>query len=76
MQNYVFVIDQNKQLLNPVSPARARELLSKQKAAVFRTYPFTIILKHTIYNHTNKPLIIKLDPGSKVTGIVIIDGKK
>ena len=75
MQNYVFVIDQNRQLLNPVSPARARELLTKQKAAVFRTYPFTIILKHTVYNPSTKPLTIKLDPGSKVTGIVILDGE-
>ncbi|NDJ25551.1 hypothetical protein GS682_28730 [Nostoc sp. B(2019)] len=36
MQNYVFVLDTNKQPLNPVSPKRARELLSKQKAAVFK----------------------------------------
>ncbi|WP_335219094.1 hypothetical protein [Nostoc sp.] len=26
MQNYVFVIDQNKQPLNPIAPKRAREL--------------------------------------------------
>ncbi|MEH1967731.1 MULTISPECIES: RRXRR domain-containing protein [unclassified Nostoc] len=42
MQNYVFVIDQNKQPLNPISAARARELLTKQKAAVFKMYPFCI----------------------------------
>ncbi|MEH2086693.1 RRXRR domain-containing protein [Nostoc sp.] len=39
MQNYVFVIDQNKEPLNPITPKRARELLTKQKAAVFRMYP-------------------------------------
>ena len=75
MQNYVFVIDQNKQALNPIPPARARELLTKQKAAVFRMYPFTIILKHVVGHPSPKPLIIKLDPGSKFTGIAILDGE-
>ncbi|AFY91156.1 RNA-guided endonuclease IscB [Chroococcidiopsis thermalis] len=75
MQNYVFVIDQNKQPLNLIPPARARELLTKQKAAVFRMYPFTIILKHAVANPLPKPLTIKIDPGSKVTGIAIFDGE-
>ena len=76
MQNYVFVIDQNKTPLNPVSPARARELLKKGKAAVFRLYPFTLILKHTVENSTLKPLTLKLDPGSRVSGIALLDGDK
>ncbi|BAY49300.1 hypothetical protein SAMD00079811_69290 [Scytonema sp. HK-05] len=76
MQNYVFVIDQNKQPLNPVSPARARELLTKQKAAVYRVYPFVIILKHVVDNPQSKPLTIKLDPGSRFTGIAILDQDK
>jgi len=76
MQNYVFVIDSNKQPLNPLSPSRARELLTKQKAAVFRMYPFTLILKHAVDNPNPKPLTIKLDPGSKVTGIAILDEDK
>jgi 5-methylcytosine-specific restriction endonuclease McrA len=75
MQNYVFVVDTNKQPLNPISPARARELLTKQKAAVFRMYPFTIILKHAVLNPAPKPLTIKLDPGSKVTGLAILEGE-
>ncbi len=41
----VFVIDKNKQALMPCHLARARELLRKGKAAVYRTFPFTIILK-------------------------------
>ncbi|MFK0734742.1 MAG: RNA-guided endonuclease IscB [Gloeotrichia echinulata HAB0833] len=76
MQNYVFVIDQNKQPLNPIAPKRARELLTKQKAAVFRMYPFCIILKHPVENPTPKSLTIKLDPGSKFTGIAILDDDK
>ncbi|MEH1852669.1 MAG: RNA-guided endonuclease IscB [Nostoc sp.] len=76
MQNYVFVIDQNKQPLNPIAPKRARELLTKQKAAVFRMYPFCIILKHPVENPQPLSLTIKLDPGSKFTGIAILDDDK
>ncbi|GAB1542033.1 hypothetical protein NUACC21_47060 [Scytonema sp. NUACC21] len=76
MQNYVFVIDQNKQPLNPISPARARELLTKQKAAVYRVYPFVIILKQAVDNSNPKPLTVKLDPGSRFTGIAILDQDK
>ncbi|MGF1504150.1 MAG: RRXRR domain-containing protein [Anaerolineae bacterium] len=41
----VLVVDKNKNPLMPTSPVRARQLLSKGKAAVFRRYPFTIILQ-------------------------------
>ena len=41
MSNFVFLIDANKTLMNPIHPAQARELLDKGKAAVFRLYPFT-----------------------------------
>ncbi|HAG80973.1 MAG TPA: HNH endonuclease, partial [Cyanobacteria bacterium UBA12227] len=75
MPNYVFVLDTNKQPLNPIPPARARELLTKQKAAVFRMYPFTVILKHAVHDPTPKPLTIKLDPGSKFTGIAVLEGE-
>ncbi|GET35425.1 RRXRR domain-containing protein [Microseira wollei] len=76
MQNYLFVVDQNFQPLNPVPPARARELLTKQKAAVFRMYPFTIIAKHAVLTPTPKPLTIKLDAGSRFTGMAIRDDNK
>lgn len=75
MQNYVFVVDTNKQQLNPVTPKQARKLLEKGKAAVFRQYPFTLILKTAIDNPTIRPLTLKLDPGSKVTGIALLDGE-
>ncbi|BAY42797.1 hypothetical protein SAMD00079811_03750 [Scytonema sp. HK-05] len=76
MQNYVFVIDKNKQPLNPIPPARARVLLTKGKAAVLRIYPFTLILKHVVDNSAPRPLVIKLDPGSRFTGIAILDQDK
>ncbi len=69
----VFVIDTNKKQLDAIHPAKARILLKKKKATVFRQYPFTIILKKTIESDFKpEPLRIKIDPGSKTTGIVII----
>ncbi|MFB2921640.1 MULTISPECIES: RNA-guided endonuclease IscB [Aerosakkonema] len=70
-QNYVFVIDTNKKPLTPCRPITARKLLSAGKAAVFRMFPFTIILKKEVAE-TPKPLTIKLDPGSKTTGIALL----
>ena len=72
MQNYVFVIDSNSLPLNPIPPARARELLTKGKAAVFKMYPFTIVLKTVIEKPSLKPYQLKIDPGSKVTGLAIV----
>lgn len=74
-QNYVFVIDTNKRQLNPITAKQARRLLEKGKAAVWRQYPFTLILKTAIDSPTIKPLTLKFDPGSKVTGIALIDGE-
>ncbi|MEM1391796.1 MAG: RNA-guided endonuclease IscB [Cyanobacteria bacterium P01_H01_bin.150] len=74
-QNYVFLIDTNKQRLNPVTPKQARRLLEKGKAAVYRMYPFTLILKTAIDDPTIKPLTLKIDPGSKFTGIALLEGE-
>ena len=41
---HVLVVDKNQKPLMPCRLARARILLDKGKAAVFRRYPFTIIL--------------------------------
>jgi len=67
----VFVLDKNKQPLMPCHPARAREMLKKGKAAVFRRYPFTIILKER-EGGAVQPLQTKIDPGSQTTGIALI----
>ncbi len=72
MSNYVFLIDQNKTPLNPIHPAKARKLLDSGKAAVFRRYPFTLVLKRVIENPNLYPLILKIDPGSKFTGIALV----
>ena len=67
----VFVLDKNKQPLMPCHSARARELLKKKKAAVFRLKPFTIILLERDGGN-KQPLELKFDPGSKVTGIALL----
>lgn len=71
MSNFVFVINAKKQPLNPIHPGQTRLLLDQGKAAVFRRYPFTIILKE---EKTEKPknIVLKLDPGSKTTGIALV----
>ena len=75
MQNYVFVVDTNKKRLNPIAPSRARKLLNKGKAAIWRLYPFTIILKYAVAETVLKPLTVKIDPGSKFTGIAVLEGQ-
>ncbi|MEG4289271.1 RNA-guided endonuclease IscB [Microcoleus sp. C2C3] len=71
MSNFVFVIDTNKRPLNPVHPGLARLLLTQRKAAVFRHFPFTIILK-TASAEITGPIQLKIDPGSKTTGIALL----
>ena len=67
----VFVLDNQKQPLMPCKPARARKLLRDGKAAVFRRFPFTIILKWRTGGET-QPVAINVDPGSKQTGVALI----
>ena len=69
----VFVLDTNKQPLNPIYPGRARMLLSQGKAAVFRRYPFTVILKDEVANPKIEPLRVKIDPGAKTTGLALVN---
>jgi 5-methylcytosine-specific restriction endonuclease McrA len=92
MSNFVFVVDTNRQPLSLCTAGMARSLLKAGKAAVFRRYPFTIILNKAVVTDPStdrsgqrlsrsveanpKPLELKLDPGSKVTGIAIKQGSK
>ena len=69
----IFVIDSEKRLLNPIHPAQARQLLRNKKAAVFRRYPFTIILKESRPDAPVSPLRLKIDPGAKYTGIALVN---
>jgi 5-methylcytosine-specific restriction endonuclease McrA len=69
----IFVVDTKKQPLNPVRPGHARLLLTQGKAAVLKRFPFTIVLKKAIDSPILEPLRIKIDPGSKTTGIAIMN---
>ena len=71
-------MDTKKNILAPCHPARAKELLDKGKAAVYRRYPFTIILKREIPKSEIKlpSLRIKIDPGSRITGLAILDNSE
>jgi hypothetical protein len=69
----VFVVDTNRVPLDPVHPGRARILLSQGKAAVLKRYPFTLVLKAAREHPQVQPLHIKLDPGSRTTGVAIIN---
>lgn len=72
----IFVLDQNLKPLDSCHPARARELIKKGRAKVFKCYPFTIVLpdriieKSTTHSHR-----IKINPGSKTSGIAVIQEK-
>lgn len=71
--NRVFVLSQDGQPLDPCHPARARKLLRAGKAAVFRHFPFTIALKQrTVSESVTHPHRVKIDPGSRVSGIAVV----
>jgi 5-methylcytosine-specific restriction endonuclease McrA len=72
--SYVFVVDQQRRPLPPIHPGRARYLLQARHAAVLRRYPFTLIVRDPMVQQQEPPpLRLKLDPGSKTTGIAIVD---
>ncbi|MDA8066121.1 MAG: RNA-guided endonuclease IscB, partial [Thermaerobacter sp.] len=69
----VFVLDAHHKPLMPCTEKRARLLLQRGRAVVHRPEPFTIRLKdRTQEGSTLQPLRLKLDPGSKVTGVAVL----
>ena len=68
----VFVLDTNKKPLDMCHPAKARKLLKSGKAAVYRRQPFTIILKCTASDPVNNSYRLKIDYGSKHTGLALL----
>ena len=65
----VFVVDQHQRPLMPCSEKRARLLLERGRARVHRLVPFTIRL---IEESVVQPVRLKLDPGSKTTGLALV----
>ena len=72
--SYVLVVDRKRKPCNPLRSAEARLLLNQGKASILRKIPFTIILKKES-TATVDPHVLKFDPGSKTTGIAIVNAK-
>lgn len=58
-----------------ISHAKARILLKNKQAVVHKIYPFTIRLKDNSCGSQDRVYTVKIDPGSKHTGIAIVDDK-
>jgi 5-methylcytosine-specific restriction endonuclease McrA len=69
----VFVLDRRGKPVMPTTQKRARQLLEKGRARIHKIAPFTIrIVDIDARNYNLPPLLIKIDPGSKYTGIAIV----
>jgi 5-methylcytosine-specific restriction endonuclease McrA len=70
----IFVLGADGQPLDPCHPARARQLLRAGRAAIYRRFPFTLILKErlagesVVHKH-----VIKIDPGARTTGLAVVN---
>ena len=71
----VLVIDKHKQPCNTISEAYARRLLFKKQAVIHKRFPFTIRLKNDSAVLKDRAYTVKLDPGSRTTGVAITDDK-
>lgn len=69
----VFVLDRNGKPLMPCTEKRARLLLERGRARVHRVMPFVIRLTDRKQGESDlQPLRIKINPGSKTTGIALV----
>ena len=69
----VFVLDRKHRPLMPCRPARARRLLKSGRARVVRLFPFTIRLTDRLIEDSKlQPVLVKIDPGSRQTGVALV----
>ncbi|MGZ8943718.1 MAG: RNA-guided endonuclease IscB [Methylobacter sp.] len=69
----VFVLDKTGKPLVPCTEKRARLLLSRGRARIHRRLPFVIRLVDRLQADCQlQPVAIKIDPGSKVTGMALV----
>ena len=72
----VLVINKHKQPCNTISEAYARILLFNKQAVIHKRFPFTIRLRNdNAVSKDRRNYTIKIDPGSKTTGIAITDNQ-
>ena len=69
----VLVIDRQKQPCNTISAAYARILLFTKQAVIHKRFPFTIRLRNDNAVLKDRSYTVKLDPGSRTTGVAITD---
>ena len=58
-----------------ITNAEARILIKKKLAVIHKVYPFTIRLKDNSCVSNDRAYTVKLDPGSRHTGVAIVDDK-
>ena len=69
----VFVLDRNSKPLMPCTEKRARLLLERGRARVHKVMPFTIrMVDLKAQDCQFQPLRIKINPGSKTTGMALV----
>lgn len=71
----VFVLNRSKKPLDMISNAEARILIKKKLAVIHKVYPFTIRLRDNSCVGNDRSYTVKIDPGSKHTGVAITDDK-
>lgn len=71
----VFVLNKSKKPLDMITNAEARILIKKKLAVIHKIYPFTIRLRDNSCVGNDKSYTVKIDPGSRHTGIAITDDK-
>jgi 5-methylcytosine-specific restriction endonuclease McrA len=72
-EKMVFVLDQNGHPLMPCTEKRAKLLLDRGRARVHRMMPFVIrVIDLKTEDCEFQALRVKLDPGSKTTGIALV----
>lgn len=69
----VYVLGRNQKPIMPCTEKRATLLLSRGRARVVKMYPFTIrLIDRTQTDCVLQPVLVKIDPGSKITGIAVV----
>ena len=71
----VLVIDKRERPCNAISTAYARILLFNKQAVIHKRFPFTIRLRNDNAVSKDRNYTIKIDPGSRTTGIAITDNQ-
>ncbi len=72
----IFVLNKDKKPLSPCHESVARKLLKDGKAVIHKKYPFTIRLKELKTTENDSNFRLKIDYGSRHTGLAILNESK